>query len=78
MAENRRLKRVLVTAPLVLDFLRHVREDFASSLPSDARAVRVYADPENDGFQFIVESETFEPIREGEAIPLLEVTVQKK
>jgi hypothetical protein len=38
----------------------------------------VYASPEYDGFQVIVESETFDFVREGEAIQLLDVTVRKK
>lgn len=78
MAEIRKLKRVIVTAPLVLEFLCRVREDYATSLPNDARAVRVYASPESNGFQFIVESETFASVCDGEVIPLLEVTAQKK
>jgi hypothetical protein len=78
MAESRRLKRVLVSVDLVLDFLRRVREDDGTSLPNDARALRVFTNSECDGFEFIVASESFSPIDEGETIPPLEIKARKK
>ena len=77
--KTERVKRVLASAPLVLDLIRRVCKEFddRTSLPADARAVAVYIDAERNAFTFIVESESFEPIAECEVIPLLEVTVKQ-
>jgi len=60
----------------MLELFLRLRMEHATNLPGDAWPVRVCYDAERDAFVFVVESQTFEPVAEGEPIPLLEVTVR--
>jgi Flp pilus assembly protein CpaB len=73
---SQRVRRVLMSTHVALEMFRRLRQEHTTNLPGDAWPVRVCFDAERDAFSFIVESQTFEPVTEGEPIPLLEVSVQ--
>ena len=65
---NKRLRRVGVPEEFV-DLLFSGGTKIISGLPDDTTVTDCYNEPQRQSFFFIVQSEEFEPVPEGEIIP---------
>lgn len=72
--DERRIKRVQITDEIIYDLLsgRFVRLE---GLPDDAMIRRTYRDATTDSWWFVFQSDTFNPVEEGEVIPEHEMVV---
>ncbi len=69
-----RVKRVQIRVDMIVEFfIKHKREKtikVIKGLPEDARFLRAYYEPHRDNYNLIFESDHFEEVLEGAAIPI--------
>jgi hypothetical protein len=76
--DNSRVKRFPISGPILLDIFRTGRElhiKIGTGFPDDAIVVWRHYDHSTGMFYLTVQSETFEPVKEGEEIPFSVITI---
>ena len=63
--ENRRLRKFILTNKLLIKLLNGI---LSHKLPKDSLIVEIGVNHEHDAISFIIHSDQFEPLQEGESV----------
>jgi hypothetical protein len=77
MAEEKRLRRVPIRSKNISNFLAG-NMAVIEGLPDDVEVVRTYEDPAAQSYYFVVRSDEFPPVEEGEEIPETELAIVQR